>query len=173
MNQPAAPQARPVKRSDPKPRQNSGIGAWTRLDRKDPTRWYIWVFKGDQHQGPDHYVALGYDVETQRPSGVLPIGGRLTRKDGDVIEWRGHVLMSCTLARKAEIDAYGEDGDEDHPETWTGQLHADAMQRDVMRKRGTQLFHGIGVRTQGGDVGIYHKPSNGHTAHVPMEDDGE
>lgn len=133
----------------------------------------MWVFKADQHQGPDHYVALGYEVERQSATGVKPIGGQLTRKDGDIIEWRGHVLMSCPLSRKAEIEAFGEDGEEDHPETWTGQRHADLLQRDVMKRRGTQLFNNIGVRTHDGDVGIYHKPSPGHTAHVPLDDDGE
>lgn len=173
MSQSAALPSRPTKRSDPKPRQNSGIGAWTRLDNRDPTRWYVWVFKADQHQGPDYYLAVGYEVETQRPNGPKPIGGRLTRKDGETIEWRGHVLMSCSLARKAEIEAYGEDGEEDHPETWTGQRHADSLERDVMTRRGTNLFGGIGVRTRGGDVGIYHKPSQGHNVHVPGDDDGE
>lgn len=165
--------SRPVKRSDPRPRQTSGIGAWTKLKNADPLRHYVWVFLADSHQGPDYYAALGYIVETKRPAGPVPIGGQLVRQDGERLEWRGHVLMSCPLARKAHIDAYGEDGEEEDPGTWTGQRHADVLDEQVLTGNGTNLFGGIGLRTRGGQVGIYHKPSEGHNVHVPLVGDGD
>jgi hypothetical protein len=133
----------------------------------------VWVNLADSHQGPDYYLAIGYQVETQRPDGPVPLGGQLTRKDNDRIEWRGHVLMSAPIKRKAEIDAYGEDGEEGDPSTWTGQRHRDRLDEQVMRGRSTSLFGGIGVHTRGGDVGLYHKPSEGHNAHVPLVGDSE
>jgi hypothetical protein len=87
----------------------------------------------------DDYSAAGYVIELDQPGGVKPQGGRLSRKPGEQIEFRGNVLMSCSLERKAEIDEHGVDGD-------SGQRAADAIEnRMIDKERGLDPLRGIGT----------------------------
>jgi len=98
-----------AKRKDP-PKRSEPLN-WTVLDNEDDDKFYVWAFSGHS-SGVDKYEALGFDVERYTVSGVRPGGKRRVEQSdvGKPIERNGHVLMSCSKARKAEIEQVGEDG---------------------------------------------------------------
>jgi hypothetical protein len=141
------------------------VHTWNRLKNRDPGKHYVLVSLTDKDQGTDYYIDIGYDFERQEPNGVALAGGRTTRKPGDVIEFRGHALMSCPLARKAEIDEVGPDGA-------TGQRGADELEnRIVDRSRGVDPIRGIGSNRYGRSSLYYAPDETGHDGH--LLDEGE
>lgn len=115
------------KRSDPRPRPHDGAASWTRLRNQDPSKHYVYVSLGD----PDalaQYEYLGYERELLDADGVQPAVGK-TCKPGDVIEMRGHVLMSISREDRARIDQEGPDGQ-------TGWALADRIENAILDKRG-------------------------------------
>lgn len=98
-----------IVRRDPEPRfTDQGINIW-KVVSGDPTRHYVAVYQNSEDYGPEYYEYLGYEVEIAREGGPRFLAGR-TAKMGEPVTMRGHVLMSCTGERKAEIDKYGPDG---------------------------------------------------------------
>lgn len=130
----------PTQRIDPAPRPTDSVHSWTKLKNKDPGKKYCWVSLTDTNQGVDYYSAMGYEPELSRSDGVQPQGGRLTRKPGEQIQFRGNLLMSCSLQRSIEIDEVGPDGD-------SGQRAADAIEDRILDKeRGLDPLRGQGMR---------------------------
>ena len=125
-------------RSDPRPRAVDGVNTGTKLKNRDPDREYVWVYEAPNDVGVDHYLSLGYDIEKWRPEGVQTISRSDQRHEGDLIKFRGHILMSCTKEQKEELELHGSDG-------VSGQAEADEIERRIVRKRGLQdLLRGIG-----------------------------
>lgn len=123
-------------RKDPVERRTlNGSAIWSHLIDRDETREYVYVNQGD----PDamaHYDAVGYVVETLRPGGVRPAGGRVC-KPGEPIVMRGLVLMSISKAEKNRIELEGADGD-------SGQLMADRIEKQLITQElGRDLQRGI------------------------------
>jgi hypothetical protein len=85
-----------TKRIDPETRPVTAVSVTqTVIRNRDPKRHYVLVYKADHDLGIPHYQALGYEMERVREGGVsLPM---MSTTDGDVIEQRGHVLMSCPI----------------------------------------------------------------------------
>lgn len=142
------------------------MGQWNKVKGKDPNRHYVLANKAlIGVGGSDYYVELGYLIETQRPDGPKLAGGQTTRKEGDPLEVFGHVLMSCTLERRIEIDEYGPDGQ-------SGQAGADLVENKIIDKsRGVDLLRGIGIRgsrTAAGDDALLFERENEHNVHVPQ-----
>lgn len=129
---PTRPSARraasPAQRRDPAHRFNDVTASWSRLQNRDPGRFYVYVYKGSFEQGPEYYEAMGYDYERAREGGVKPFG---KLEEGSVIERRGHVLMSCTLEHKQEIEQFGPDG-------ISGQARIDEIEAHMIKNRGAK-----------------------------------
>lgn len=117
------------RRKDPKPRHTDGAAPWAKLKNRDERLHYTYVYAGDGvDHGPDYYRSIGYEPVEYSADGVAPVAG-VTGNPGDQIEMRGHVLMACTLERKAEIDQYGPDG-------VSGQELADEIEEVMIDNRG-------------------------------------
>ena len=127
-------------RRDPPHRFNDVTASWSRLRGKDPGRFYVFVYKGSLEQGPDYYESIGYDYETWREGGVQPFG---KSDPGSVIERRGHILMSCTLEHKQELEQHGADG-------ISGQAHIDEIDKRMINNRGGRDPM-RGLKGRGGD----------------------
>ena len=127
----------PVRRhTDGTPGNSGGMG----LRNADVRKHYCWVNKTDQMMGPDYYLDGGYDFEHYEEGGVSAVGGQSTRKQGDVIERRGAVLMSCSAERWSEICRVGMDGD-------GGQELADRMTKQITAQSAAQeTIRGLGQR---------------------------
>lgn len=118
----------PAVRSDPVRRPTDGMRPNSmNLRNADERRWYVWVNKTSPELGPDYYADMGYEVEHYKKGGVNCIGGSSVRSEGDVIERRGAVLMSCTSERHEEILKYGPDGN-------TGQELANLYEKQIVRE---------------------------------------
>jgi len=90
------PQQEQKSRVDPKPRLNDGGLSAVQLKNKKKDRHYVWVsMEGD---AVNDYVYLGYEKEKFAANAF---------RDGEDITSKGHVLMSCPISVKSEIDASG------------------------------------------------------------------
>ncbi len=97
-------------RVDPPVQHVDAVSPWGLLENKDPTRWYVYANGATTNVGGvQWYKILGYRVEKLEPGGVQPRGGA-TCEVGEPITVMGNVLMSCSMERKAELDAVGYDG---------------------------------------------------------------
>lgn len=120
---PALPQKRsqaPSDRKDPPERKLEGYHS-TKLLNQDPSKRYVFAYKGDEDTGVVLYEHLGYEAVRATEGGV-----RMAIKKaplGDVIEYRGHILMQ---ADAAELQA-----------RWDGmQAEADKLERRIVQNRG-------------------------------------
>lgn len=130
-------------RRDPRQRHTDGLAPWQHLTGEDPDKKYVWVCEAFADTGPDLYAAQGYEVETYSVDGVAPKGGR-TGKPGEIIKYRGHILMSVSKERAEEIDRYGADGN-------GGQERIDEIENLIHRSGSTD---GFGRYHRGIRVGI-------------------
>ena len=152
-----------TRRADPKPRPTSGVHSWTKLKNKDINKHYAWISMTDPDQGVDYYLSLGYEPVYASEGGVEPLGGKLARKSGEQIVFRGLLLMECPLERKAQIDNEGPDGD-------TGQQLADVIESRILDKeRGLDPLRGIGMRGKFGAPVLRFEAEPGHNAPI-LED---
>ncbi len=116
------------KRVDPKPRPVEGPAGEFSLVGTDPGRFYAAInMTATGRFGPQGYLEAGYQIETQRADGPRFRFG-ITAKPGQPIEYQGHVLMSCTNERKAEIELYGAFGG-------AGQEEVDRIHNLMVNKR--------------------------------------
>lgn len=154
------PQA--AQRIDPKPRPTNGVHTSTLLKDKDPNKKYVWVNLADSN-ALSTYEALGYIVEEQRDGGPHHMGGKLNRKNGERIEWRGNLLMSISLERAMEIEKYGPDGD-------SGQDLADKIEGRYLEKdRGRDPMRGIGLLNRLTPSYLEFEADKGHNAPVIVD----
>lgn len=94
----------------------------------------------------DYYQSLGYVVEEARAGGPSLTAG-VTSQEGQPIQVRGHILMSCSDQRRLEIEQYGPDGD-------SGQEQADVVEDAIVdRSRGRDHLRGLQGRGLHVDVG--------------------
>ena len=96
------------KRLDPVSRPPLGAepdDAWT---NKQPDRHDIEVDGKAISHGVEHYLALGYEVETLREGGPRLKHVRASRTEGTECSRFGQILMSCPLELKQERDAEGQ-----------------------------------------------------------------
>lgn len=137
-NTKAADKARAV-RLDPKFRPTNGATPWMRIKNADPNRHYVWASERGVQAGEfdvDYYTSLhenigekeGYVVETYDANSPQPVAGITTREKGQPVRFRGHILVSCTLAFKRLLEQLGDDGS-------SGQAGADFMD-NLYKKRG-------------------------------------
>lgn len=127
----SAAAAKKVVRNDPKPRPLNGMTPYSVLENRDPDRHYVFVFTGADAnmQGPGYYEALGYRREVFHKDGVRMAGMKLAA--GEPIVSFGHILMSCSMERYREIEAFGPMGD-------SGQTEATATEQRLIKRRGAQ-----------------------------------
>lgn len=115
------------KRNDPAHRPVTDILRRGQPKNLRPDRHYVKVYKAAGFQGIDYYEDIGYEVEHHRADGPkLP--GKREYVNGTPIEHMDHVLMSCPMERKREIDQFGPDGD-------GGQQIADLLEEKLIDKR--------------------------------------
>lgn len=142
-SQPEVSRTEPQRRRDPRHRHIDGSSnSWAAVKNRDPNKHYVLVSNSSDDQGPEYYRDIGYEPEVYGgPGGVCLRGGRTTRDPGQVIEMRGHTLMSCSLERLQEIEQYGADGD-------AGQQMADEIESrlSLNRTRGRDALRGLGVQ---------------------------
>jgi hypothetical protein len=164
------------KRPDPVRRHVDGASAYSKLQNTDPTRSYVWVPAGDKN-AIANYNYMGYSTEKYRNGGVAPLGtSELEGTEGAMREGApiqgpyGCILMSCSAARKREIDAVGPDGS-------TGQQEVSRIERHIIDNRGgMDPLRGItGLSRPGGDdyVTVDKKISPLRTELVPFDDEGD
>ena len=98
---------KPATRVDPSRPTAHPMGS---LINAESGRHYVFASADDSdHMNHQYYEMLGYRLERATKGGVrVSMGGRV--KEGEPLEFWGHVLMSCTLERKAEIEEFGPDG---------------------------------------------------------------
>lgn len=121
----------PVKagtRKDPAPQPVIGFDPMKIvISNQDPDKTYILAYQAQIHgSGATYYEALGYDVELRREGGPMIMGAKC--KMGEPIEYLGHVLMSVSNERRAEIELHGVGGG-------GGQLRADQVEDMMIDKR--------------------------------------
>lgn len=102
-----APIGAQTKRSDPETRRSDGAFDVV-LANSNPKRKYVFAYLGDSQLGADYYEHLGYKREVLEEGGVRIIGVKST-KPGDIITFRGHVLMSIEVEehQKIYLDGHG------------------------------------------------------------------
>ncbi len=105
----------------------NGSAVWAHLQRRDPSKFYVYVNKADP-EAVANYEHLGYEVEVLTKDGVRPVGGR-TVQEGQPIEVRGLILYSISMEKHAEIELHGPDGD-------TGQAGADEIEARIVDRNG-------------------------------------
>lgn len=120
------------KRIDPPKRPVTDVARRGSLKNLRSDRHYVKVYKAAPDQGIDYYLDLGYEIEVIKDGGPSLTGvGKENpfhaRRPGDPIEHMGHVLMSCPMERKEQIDRYGVDGD-------GGQEKADIVENRIVDK---------------------------------------
>ncbi len=98
------------RRIDPTPSHHDPSEGRFALINRDPDRHYVWAYINDDETGKGKYLAMRYRVEVQEPGGVRPVIGD-TVQDGEEITASGHVLMSCSLERRQEIEQHGAFGE--------------------------------------------------------------
>lgn len=132
--------ANPRVRKDPKGRPTDGNQGRARFRGQDPNRHYVLVNAAAEDFGVGYYQDMGYEVELVRDDGpkAVHVGIRKAENGAAIME-RGHVLMSCTKERQAEIEQFGPDGE-------SGQNEVDAMERRMKLKGGNDPLRGMQTR---------------------------
>lgn len=108
QKKPDATVAAQTKRSDPEPRRHDGAFDVI-LVNSDPRRKYVFAYLGDSQLGADFYEHLGYKREVLQEGGVR-ISGVKSVKPGDLLTFRGHVLMSIELEEAQKLYQNGGAG---------------------------------------------------------------
>jgi hypothetical protein len=112
------PRTRPVHAS-----RSSG-----QLEKADPKKKYVMVSKkAEDDLSYVYYKSIGFDFEKKTKDGVRIFQGTDV-KEGDPLEWRGLVLMSCSLERAHEIFMHGPSGS-------TGQVYQDKVMQKIKQGR--------------------------------------
>lgn len=111
-----------------------GTPNWCKIANRDPGKVYVLASKVDADGGVPHYESLGY--EFTRWSGLD--GPRLSalregHHEGDVQEFRSHVLMELSKADHERLVAEGEDGQ-------GGQAIADMWESMLKKSKGRPVI---------------------------------
>lgn len=134
--------AETLKRNDPPSRPTDG-DLQAKIVNKDPNRWYILANPNDDWCGVAEMLNLGFEIERPRKDGPKIAGGRASA-EGDRIELRGNVLMSCPLEvykqryeegqRRADLidEAIGRPGGIDGLRGTTGRLAENNTTKEVV-----------------------------------------
>jgi hypothetical protein len=100
-----------IRREDPPSRPVEQVANRGFLEGHDPDKHYVWVSEvNDPTINVGYYKHLGYKIAQYDPSEARPSIGYQEYTQGDPIKAMGMVLMECPLARKAELDKAGADG---------------------------------------------------------------
>ena len=128
-----------AKRKDPVRRHADGAHNVATLRGADPKRKYVLVNLSDL-DALGTYEENGYVREVSSPDGVRLFGMRTTVKPGEVITFRGHVLMSIDKKSADEIRLRGAPGMGQGTEPW------DRLEKRLLDKRGAarDMLRGIG-----------------------------
>jgi hypothetical protein len=105
----AAQQAQTAKRKDPVRRAADGNNTSAQLKNADPGRKYVLVNLSDV-DALGTYEENGYVREVAHKDGPRLFGMRTAQKDGEVILFRGHVLMSVDKETYDDIRKNGAPG---------------------------------------------------------------
>jgi hypothetical protein len=105
-------------RNDPVQRYADGADYGTGLKGSNPDRKYVLVYKGDSAMGVEYYEELGYTIERYREGGPTFFAAK-TGQTGDVMEYRGHVLMSISKEDHAALRKFGGPGAGKGSDHWT------------------------------------------------------
>jgi hypothetical protein len=112
------------------------------LENEDPNRKYLLANRNDERTMMV-YRYMGFVPEEYQPGGLRFKGGP-TVKEGEELSYRGHVLMSISKEKWAEIQEVGYDGS-------SGWRMADEIEEKILdRHAGMDAIRGIGVRGQTG-----------------------
>lgn len=147
-------------RTDPPVRHTSGLAAQWEVLNKDPSRTYVWVWKGDK-TSMTQYRMSGHRFETYHFSqdnngkilidseGLPVIEGAHSPacmpepdENGHRIEVMDQCLMSVTKDRAEEIAEIGSNGD-------SGRKWAKAVEGKLVQEGGYDPIRGMGVRSIG------------------------
>jgi len=145
------PNAKPVAkvRKDPPVKPVNTGTPYFQLINEDPTKSYIWVYKGAREHGVEYYQDyLGYLPVQAEAGGVRSRVGS-QKKTGEFIEAMGHILMWVSKERAKEIEEVGADGQ--GGQVWADELekrmyNSKAARADLARKQafrspeGSQYF---------------------------------
>lgn len=92
-------------RLDPPSRAADGFRELDIVDRRDPTRAYVFTNPNDLECGTQFYLSIpGAQIELKRPDGPRLRGGDGVA-EGGAITRMGQILVSYPLAYKAAVDA--------------------------------------------------------------------
>lgn len=134
-----------IPRSDPRPRSHDGAANRSRVQNKDPKRYYGLV--GRNFLG--EYKARGWRVEVSEKGGVSVVGG--SSEEGQEITYQDLFLMSITHKGKDLIDQFGEEPGE--PGGWA---LTDLVESKIIDKRGAQADLMRGIHGARGYVSVQH-----------------
>ena len=127
-------------RIDPPVQHIDAVSPWGKLENCDAGRHYVFVNQNNKFVGGvSWYRSLGYRVERASPDGVrLAGGGGLDEEmaPGTPLTTMDTVVMSCTKQRKAQLDAYGEDGE-------GGQYRIDQLEKQIIGSEGVDASRGL------------------------------
>lgn len=114
------------KRSRKDPRPRPAFADINEVRGGDRDRKYVLCYRPTV----DRYLEIGWEIEVARPGGPR-LSGR-TVKDGEALEYSGHVLMSMSAEDFADLQQYGhKDGG---AIAGLGQDYADKFQREVINQ---------------------------------------
>lgn len=133
-------------RHDPKDMPVMGVQPdVTELKNKDEDRVYRLITADDPTAGVGYYETIGYEVETWKTgSDALGFKFGRTGREGEPMEFRGHLLMSCTKERAEQIEQFGPFGNQ-------GQALADRIENVIVDKDSIprDITRGIGTSSAG------------------------
>lgn len=135
----ASQHAQAAKRKDPVRRHADGAHNVATLKGANPKRKYVLVNMSDL-DAMGTYEENGYVREVSSPDGPRLFGMRSTLKPGEVITYRGHVLMSVSKDVAEEIRLRGAPGMGQGTEPW------DRLEKRLLDRRGAtrDMLRGIG-----------------------------
>jgi hypothetical protein len=135
----ASQAAQAQKRKDPVRRHADGAHNVATLKGADPKRKYVLVNLSDL-DALGTYEENGYVREVSSQDGVRLFGMRTTIKPGEVITYRGHVLMSVDKKTADEIRLRGAPGMGQGTEPW------DRLEKRLLDRRSAtkDMLRGIG-----------------------------
>lgn len=128
-----------AQRKDPVRRHADGANNTATLRGADPRRKYVLVNLSDT-DALGTYEENGYVREVSSKDGPRLFGMRTTIKPGDVITFRGHVLMSIDKKAAEEIRLRGAPGMGRGTQPW------DELEKRLLDRRGAMrdMLRGIG-----------------------------
>lgn len=164
-------------RVDPRVRALDGVTSWSRIQKMDPNRSYVWTNERPvaSMTGGDveHYRNMaqglgldeedGYRVELVSRDGVKAPGS-VSKNEGDpILNSAGQVLMSCPAEFKKLVDSIGSDGQ-------SGQEDADRIESLMITRKGlADHLRGIGVAGRDGPfLGVEADKDHGETRPVSV-----